>query len=54
MNKKGPIIIIEDDIDDQDMIEEIFGILNYSNKILFFSDGEAALKHLNHTEELPF
>jgi CheY-like chemotaxis protein len=54
MNKKGPIIIIEDDIDDQDMIEEIFSTLDYSNKIIFFSDGEAALAHLNHSEELPF
>lgn len=54
MNKKGPIIIIEDDLDDQDMIEEIFSALDYPNKILFFSDGEAALAYLNHTEELPF
>ena len=36
MNKSGPIIIIEDDVDDQDILTDIFKELNYSNKLIFF------------------
>ncbi len=54
MNSNGPVIIIEDDADDQDILEEIFQKLNYSNKIIFFTDGEKALAFLNKTEVIPF
>ena len=54
MNKDGPIIIIEDDIDDQEIFEEIFQKLGYSNEVLFFSDGEEALTYLTHPAILPF
>lgn len=54
INKNGPIVIIEDDADDQEFLVEIFKNLNYSNKIIFFSDGQQALDHLETTEELPF
>lgn len=54
LNKNGPVIIIEDDPDDQDFLTEIFRNLNYQNKVLFFSDGEAALRHINDSHELPF
>jgi CheY-like chemotaxis protein len=54
LNKNGPIIIIEDDADDQDLLLEIFKNLNYSNKVIFFADGEHALDHIETTEELPF
>lgn len=54
MNKSGPIIIIEDDIDDQDMLEEIFQELNYENKLIFFSDSEEALQYLTDTDIEPF
>jgi CheY-like chemotaxis protein len=54
INKNGPIIIIEDDADDQDFLIEIFQKLNYSNKVLFFFDGQAALDHINTSNDLPF
>lgn len=54
MNKSGPIIIIEDDTDDQEVLSEIFQKLNYPNKVLFFTDGEKALRHINESEDLPF
>jgi CheY-like chemotaxis protein len=54
VNKNGPVIIIEDDADDQDFLTEIFQKLNYQNKILFFSDGQAALDHINVSDDLPF
>ena len=54
MNSKGPVIIIEDDTDDQELFEEVFKKLNYSNKIIFFTDGQEALDFLNKTEVVPF
>lgn len=36
MNKSGPIIIIEDDMDDQVILMEIFKELDYKNKIIFW------------------
>jgi CheY-like chemotaxis protein len=53
-NKNGPVIIIEDDPDDQEFLVEIFQKLNYQNKVLFFFDGEQALEHINKTNDLPF
>lgn len=54
MNKTGPIIIIEDDIDDQEILTEIFNEHNYENEIIFFGDGEAALDFLTNTAIEPF
>ena len=54
MNKSGPIIIIEDDTDDQDILSEIFNELNYTNQILFFSDSQQALDYLIDTYTEPF
>ena len=54
MNKDGPIIIIEDDADDQELLMEVFQTLNYTNKLIFFGDGETALDFLNKSETLPF
>lgn len=54
MNRKGPIIIIEDDTDDQEILKEVFTSLNYENKILFFDDGVAALDYLTETSDEPF
>ena len=53
-NKNGPVIVIEDDADDQEFLTEIFQKLNYQNKILFFFDGQEALDHITATDELPF
>lgn len=54
LNKNGPIIVIEDDSDDQNFLAEIFDTLNYQNKIFFFSDGEEALNYINQSSEPPF
>ena len=54
MNKGGPIIIIEDDLDDQDILTEIFQELNYKNEIIFFKEGEKALEYLTDTTIEPF
>lgn len=54
MNRNEPIIIIEDDEDDQIMLKEAFDNLDYSNKLLFFPDGQAALDFLNSSTIIPF
>jgi two-component SAPR family response regulator len=54
MNKTGPIIIIEDDLDDQEILTDIFKELNYSNEVIFFGDSLAALTYLINTEVEPF
>lgn len=54
MNRQGPIIVIEDDQDDQDILQEVFAQLSYPNKIIFFNDGQAALDFLTTTDIDPF
>lgn len=54
MNKNGPIIIIEDDEDDQYLLEKVFHGLNYTNERIYFSDGHDALDYLTTTTEVPF
>lgn len=54
MKKSGPIIVIEDDMDDQQVLDEIFKNLNFPNKVIFFSDGVDAIEYLNTTKEQPF
>jgi CheY-like chemotaxis protein len=54
MNKNGPIIVIEDDQDDQDILVEIFNKLAYENEIIYFMDGYLALEYLNKTDVQPF
>ena len=38
MNKSGPIIIIEDDQDDQDLISGALKEVDFVNEVIFFSD----------------
>lgn len=54
MNKSGPIIVIEDDVDDQALFASVFIELDYPNKVIYFSDGVAALEHLLTFTEQPF
>ena len=54
MNKVGPIVVIEDDTDDQEIIDSIFKELDFKNEIIFFGEGETALDYLIHTEIEPF
>ena len=54
MNKKGPVVVIEDDEDDRLMLSDIFKKLPYGNEVVFFENGNAALDYLNQTEVKPF
>ncbi|MEO6612530.1 MAG: response regulator [Chitinophagaceae bacterium] len=54
MNKDGHIVVIEDDADDQEILADIFTILDYKNPVIYFSDGESALRFLVETKIKPF
>jgi CheY-like chemotaxis protein len=54
MNSNGPVIVIEDDSDDQEILKEVFQKLGYPNELCFFEDGQSALDYLNQTDVIPF
>lgn len=47
-------MFIEDDIDDQQLMRSVFEENEFENDILFFNDGEKALKYLTETKIEPF
>jgi CheY-like chemotaxis protein len=53
MKKTGPIMIIEDDRDDQELLEETFSVLDYPNPVIFFTNGNEALEYLLETKTPP-
>ncbi|HEY1056220.1 MAG TPA: response regulator [Emticicia sp.] len=54
MNRFGPVLMIEDDLDDHEIFQEAFINLGFPNKILFFQDGYQAIEFLQRTEVAPF
>ena len=54
MNKNGPVIVIEDDVDDRDILIDVFKKLRYDNDVLYFEDGEKALEYLLSMSVKPF
>lgn len=54
MAKSGPILIVEDDIDDQEIYLEILNQLGIDNKLIFFPLASKALEYLKTTIEKPF
>lgn len=54
MTGSGPLIVIEDDPDDQDMIKRVLSKMELPNEQKFFADGEQALKYLENSNEKPF
>jgi two-component SAPR family response regulator len=54
MNKSGPIVVIEDDTDDQEILNEIFKELEFRNSVVYFLESEKALDFLVKTDIEPF
>ena len=52
--RSGPIIIIEDDPDDQEVVKDACNDLQIPNKLKFFSSATQALNYLLSTKEQPF
>ncbi|TCZ64783.1 response regulator [Flaviaesturariibacter aridisoli] len=54
LKNTGPVVVIEDDADDKEILIEVFNELRYPNEIVFFQDGDEALAYLNKTDIVPF
>jgi DNA-binding NtrC family response regulator len=52
--KSGPIIVVEDDIDDKEIFEAALGELKFSNKIIWFNNCDDAWNYLKTTTDSPF
>ncbi|MEZ0487328.1 response regulator [Fibrella aquatica] len=53
MNRR-PIILIEDDEDDQFLLHRLLKELDVQNNIRYFANGQQALDYLTVTDEQPF
>lgn len=52
--KEGPIILIEDDLDDQEIFRDIVKELNTPNELIILDNCPEAFKYLKATTEQPF
>ena len=50
----APVILIEDDKDDQELIQEAFNKLSFENELICFDTGTAFISWLKETEKKPF
>ena len=54
MANSGPIILIDDDEEDLDLLMEVFKSLEVTNEFICFEDGSVALEFLEKTRKQPF
>jgi CheY-like chemotaxis protein len=54
MSKKGPIILIEDDIEDQEITKESINETGITNEVICFTTCDEALTYLMNTMLQPF
>lgn len=54
MPRNGPIIIVEDDLDDSELLKDIFEELKVPNILKFFNSCVVAFDYLLNTLEKPF
>ena len=54
MPKGGPIVIIEDDMDDQESLKEAIKDAQVFNQLIFFDNGPDAFEYLKTTTQQPF
>lgn len=52
--KNGPILLIEDDVDDQEFITDALQMLGVKNMVEIFDNGQKAFDFLLNTELQPF
>ncbi|HEU0109626.1 MAG TPA: response regulator [Flavisolibacter sp.] len=52
-SRKGPIIIIEDDQDDQELLSDVCRELEVENELKFFSNAADAMHYLMETTDKP-
>ena len=54
MSKNGPLILVDDDNDDQELMIFTLEELGVKNKVITFNTAESALSFLYQTKEEPF
>lgn len=54
MSKWGPIIVVEDDADDEDILKQVLQELGIKNELACFTSAGDALAYLQSTPEQPF
>ena len=52
--KSGPIVLIDDDIDDQEVFADILKELEVLNTLICFDNSKAGLEYLTKTTDQPF
>lgn len=52
--KSGPIILIDDDTDDKDVLQDILRDLNIPNPVIWFNNCEEGFFYLTATTEQPY
>jgi CheY-like chemotaxis protein len=52
--KETPVLIVEDDIDDQEFFKEAWDQLEYPNPLKFFKKPEEVLQYLKQEKVVPF
>lgn len=50
----GPVVIVDDDQDDLDIVTEVWNELGYKNKLVFFHSAESALHFIETDPTVPF
>ncbi len=50
----APILIVDDDMDDRDLLQNAWKELAFQNPLIFFDDGEGVLKYLHSKKPKPF
>jgi CheY-like chemotaxis protein len=54
MRKLGPVVIVDDDTDDQQFYQNAFAELGYKNELVCFTTGAEALTYLYRADVVPF
>ena len=54
MSKMGPILILEDDKEDQELLQDVFKELEVLNRLIFFTNGQSVIEYLASTPDQPF
>lgn len=54
MAKEGPILLVEDDPEEKEVLWMALESLNVSNQLIYFANGQEVIHYLRHTEQHPF
>lgn len=54
MASNGPIVVVEDDKDDQEIMAELLKKLRPDHKVIFFGNTHDAFQYLKYTSDNPF